>query len=416
MWNTRSLVSKISHLQSFIYSSDFSIFCFTETWLSNSIFDHEVFPSGFTVYRKDRNTRGGGVLIAVKNILPTKLIPSPSSLEIITISIDVKHPLILCVVYVSPNSYDCYYRHLNEYLTFLSQNYTSIIIVGDFNMPDIDWSSLNASNHHSSNFCELIFDLNFSQLVDSSTHCKGNILDLVLTNTQEIIYNLSIIPEQLQPFPSDHFIISFSIDTSTTYFPKETPKYVLDYSKADFDGLCDFLINSDFQPCLTSTNIEFVWSYIKNTVLHATFLFIPKVRLRTRQRPKWINSSLQHLINCVRSLKRKHKSRPTPLTLNKIKLCEQTLSQRLVLAKHEYESNLISKFALSSNSKIYQYLHSITRKCSIPPRICLNNTIATSDKGKASLFNCYFFQYFPLASSSSHPSTIYQLLNCVLII
>ena len=77
--NVRSLVNKLSTLHAFVFSSNYSIYCFTETWLSNHIMDVEVIPSGFTIYRKDRSTRGGGVLIAVKSS-----IPSSASLLLIT--------------------------------------------------------------------------------------------------------------------------------------------------------------------------------------------------------------------------------------------------------------------------------------------------------------------------------------------
>ena len=36
-----------------------------ETWLSDFVYDHEILPSNYSIYRKDRLSRGGGVLIAV---------------------------------------------------------------------------------------------------------------------------------------------------------------------------------------------------------------------------------------------------------------------------------------------------------------------------------------------------------------
>ena len=44
LMNTRSLINKLSNFQSFICSSDFSILCITETWLSQDIFDNEIYP------------------------------------------------------------------------------------------------------------------------------------------------------------------------------------------------------------------------------------------------------------------------------------------------------------------------------------------------------------------------------------
>ena len=40
----------------------------TESWLHSDIKDHEVFPDGYVVYRKDRKT-GRGVFVAVKDTI-----------------------------------------------------------------------------------------------------------------------------------------------------------------------------------------------------------------------------------------------------------------------------------------------------------------------------------------------------------
>ena len=58
-------MNKLSKLQSFVYASDFNVLCITETWLSDHISDGEILPSDFVLYRKDRPSRGGGVLIAI---------------------------------------------------------------------------------------------------------------------------------------------------------------------------------------------------------------------------------------------------------------------------------------------------------------------------------------------------------------
>ena len=66
LFNVRSLFQKF---QSFVYSSQFNIFCICETWLSDFVYDHEILPCNYSIYRKDRMSRGGGVLVAVNNVL-----------------------------------------------------------------------------------------------------------------------------------------------------------------------------------------------------------------------------------------------------------------------------------------------------------------------------------------------------------
>ena len=68
-----------------MYSVDFQIVALTETWLTESIFNNEILPTGYNIYRQDRGSRGGGVMLAVKDSLPSKLLPSPGNLEIVTV-------------------------------------------------------------------------------------------------------------------------------------------------------------------------------------------------------------------------------------------------------------------------------------------------------------------------------------------
>ena len=70
-----------------MYASDCNVFCITETWLSDKISDGEILPSGFVLYRCDRPSRGGGVLIAVHKSLPSTLIPSPYDLEVVVVKL-----------------------------------------------------------------------------------------------------------------------------------------------------------------------------------------------------------------------------------------------------------------------------------------------------------------------------------------
>ena len=95
----------------------------------------------------------------------------------------------------------------------------------------------------------MVFDLNLTQIINScSTHVKGNILDLVFTNAVELVSDLSVLKDTI--LTSDHFIISFSVKSVKSLVHHFcSSKSMLDYSKADFIGLCDFLLDYDFGLC-----------------------------------------------------------------------------------------------------------------------------------------------------------------------
>ena len=143
-------------------------------------YDHEVLPTNYVIYRKDRPSRGGGLLIAVSNSFHSVCFSSPPDLEIVTVKLGVDRNLIPCTIYVPPSACESYVCSLTEYLVVLQSSYDHCIFVGDFNFPDID--SLSGPSSLSNFFCDFIFDCNLTKHGTQPTHVKGNILDLILTS------------------------------------------------------------------------------------------------------------------------------------------------------------------------------------------------------------------------------------------
>ena len=60
------LIEKIDEIRILIHQNSFDILAISETWLSDKIPNELVNIPGFNVYRKDRPSHGGGVLIYIK--------------------------------------------------------------------------------------------------------------------------------------------------------------------------------------------------------------------------------------------------------------------------------------------------------------------------------------------------------------
>ena len=68
--NARSIVNKTLDLNALLYAEKLDILAITETFLSPDIFDHEIVHNSlYSVFRRDRNRHGGGVMLLVKNTL-----------------------------------------------------------------------------------------------------------------------------------------------------------------------------------------------------------------------------------------------------------------------------------------------------------------------------------------------------------
>ena len=95
------------------------------------------------------------------------------------------------------------------------QSFIFIVIMGDFNTPDVDWSTLSASSEFSSKLCDLIFDYNLTQHVEHPTHVQGHILDLIISNLDDDSIAASGIQLEKNPLlKSNHFAVIFNIITT----------------------------------------------------------------------------------------------------------------------------------------------------------------------------------------------------------
>lgn len=59
-------MNKTAGLEYMLVNYDPDVVTITETWLRSEIQDNEIIPPGYKIVRRDRQSRGGGVAIIVK--------------------------------------------------------------------------------------------------------------------------------------------------------------------------------------------------------------------------------------------------------------------------------------------------------------------------------------------------------------
>jgi len=104
-FNARSLHPKLDEL--IILTEDRrnpDVICITETWLSGNVYDQEIIPLGYNIYCNDQPSRGGGVMISIKESISTSVISSPDHIEAITVKLSTCNQIILSCIYIPPNS------------------------------------------------------------------------------------------------------------------------------------------------------------------------------------------------------------------------------------------------------------------------------------------------------------------------
>ena len=208
-------------------------------------------------------------------------------------------------MYNPPNSCVEYKQSLIAYLDNLLANPVPLILMGDFNVPDINWAILSGLSTFSKQLCDLVFHYNLSQIVNCPTHIGGNILDLIFTNCENTISSLTVQSDTIHPVTSDHYLISLTLSYYHTSLNYTLPKYVYDYPKGDYEGLCHFLLSSDLTDFYDCSEVNQAWTFVKNLITTGMNQFIPKVKLRSNQYPKWFSPQLRHQVKCMRTLCKK---------------------------------------------------------------------------------------------------------------
>ena len=122
----------------------------TETWLTKKMFDSEFFPPelGFTVYRRDRiGQKGSGIIILVRSALSSEEKSEfNSDWENLWDQLSLAgSKSVLIGAYYKPHELDSLDK-LSKSLDMVKQTSSTIWLMGDFNLPKVDWQSLTPTS------------------------------------------------------------------------------------------------------------------------------------------------------------------------------------------------------------------------------------------------------------------------------
>ena len=260
-------------------------------------------------------------------------------------------------MYLPPNPSLLLIQSLSSHL-FQFQGSCNIVLLGDFNLPDINWDILCGNSRVAETFCDVCFGFNLSQLISCPTHIHGNTMDLILTNNEDLVSSIEVHLTDNFPISSDHYIINLELSLSRPNSPANVTQHVYDYSKADFIGMNAYIFNSNIINCLHFTDVKTTWAFIKSIIYDAMMMFIPKFQFRSKQYPKWFTKDVCHQLNCLHTLRKAYKCSPSDHIASKLSQAEDSFQHNVAEAKSNYETVLISNYADHSNSAIYHYIRS----------------------------------------------------------
>ena len=179
--NINSLANKFDQLTTVI-NDNIDILVLLETKLDDTFPESQFVINGFSKpYRIDRNRNGGGVMIYVRQDIPSKRLSKhnlPSDIECLCVEINLrKSKWLLCGTYHPPSQADKYYfEHLGRLLDIYSNSYEKMLLTGDFNAQEGE-------------LCidSFLYEYNLKNLIKEKTCFKNpenpSCIDLFLTNS-----------------------------------------------------------------------------------------------------------------------------------------------------------------------------------------------------------------------------------------
>jgi hypothetical protein len=224
------------------------------------------------------------------------------------------------------------------------------VFIGDFNLPDIDWSADSAASNSSREVMEAAAEAGLSQLVDFPTHKRGNVLDLILTNIPGRMENIR---EEASIGRSDHVTILSELRMATTSRAMIKAK---NWGKADWKSIKEGITNTVWPTASDGCTVEEAWQALRARINELTTSFVPEREFRERK-SDWMTAEILQL---VRKKRRMWKRARHGQNVAKYEDLARTVSKKIRTAKRQMEQKL-AKDKTGNKKPFYNYIRKKTK-------------------------------------------------------
>lgn len=436
--NVRGLRTKTVQFKRNIQQNNYDVVVLTETWLLDGILSEELFSDVYCVWRRDREyeqlgqARGGGVLIAVRRELTTQARPHwHSTAEDLWVTITFKTrrnepPLNLHLGTV-------YMCAQNQGLSFSSQLSSfcekvlristdnpddKILIMGDFNMSDISWSSspdctfmTPSYNKNNGDHAELIDLLHLTNLNQYNYvfNQENRILDLILCNNDVSIFRC------LDPMTREDTIYHPTLVCRPLFINysdlASCPRKFYFYARGDYQSMSSELSVQDWISLFSCVSLDEAVEQFINILCRLRDKYVPFKYVRPSTYPVWYSSAL------VKILKEKNKHH------KKLKLYNNKhdsnsfiiLRERAKRVEHECYLNYISMIENSIRADpntFWSYIKSNKKHNSYPSTMKYVDSNITTGVDICNAFANFFnSNYLETANYSARPPVDSNLVS-----
>ena len=405
LYNCQSLLSFVRRrkLCNYLSIHQPTLVCITESWLTSDVHSSELLPTATysILSRSDRQVgQHGGVFIACHSSCPFPVIDITDhmfdfSCACVVLSAD--QSCLILLVYSPPRSsaycldassiVHCVESMYHRF-TMICESHNipsqarAVVVLGDFNLPDICWHTLSASCGHSESLLHFFDSYNLQQVIETPTHAAGNILDLVLSSPGAVVNSYV---DQASVI-SDHLPIHAEISLRSNSCLKHGQIPV--YSKCSFRENM-FWEHSAFLSDYVAWNapLNICYDTWYQLLQYPTNLSLTVKRIRRQLLPYYYSSHTVHLLNRKSTVQRRLIKNWNLRDACLLRTLGAEADQSIVMD----ESVLF--MSLNHTQACFKFLRTM-RKTTLPSTINWNSLVACSDSERANLFNLYFSSVF----------------------
>ena len=378
--NATSLKKHIWELrQHLIDDNSYDIFGVAETRLGSEVNDNIIQVAGYNVVRQDRNVRGGGILLYIKEHLKAKILyksdterlGKPLKPEYIFCSVweGYSAPTLIVLVYRPPDVSIRSDRRLIQLLRSMSPDFSHKAIIGDWNadmlflsdsdtrfltniMDELSVKLINTGpSHHTTRL------LRSSVTLTENNATKDTWIDTNFTDSCDSVFSYN---RFLPSFPSRHDIITVTLDIFYPSTTNENHPYrcINKISPNDINSLLstqDWTIFTDNKNFDAEQGLDKLTENLQTAINHLA----PEKQLKPKKALyPWVDTDLKLLISKRDATCRRYERTDSRQLLDEYLTLADLTERKSEIARYAYMHNRINN-SLDNNKNFWSEMRNL---------------------------------------------------------
>ena len=269
-----------------------------------------------------------------------------------------------------------------------------IMLAGDFNLPDIDWTIPTIKNKcrtpaiHSQ-LLNTLADHSLTQLNQTATR-ENNILDLITTNSPNLVNRIEILPGI-----SDHHAIFTEVNTMPLVGKKQRRSIFL-HNRTNTHGLKQhFKTFADrFEHTFQTATVDEMWDALRATINEGMQTYVPSKYIKPHDQLPWITRTNKTLIKKRNKAYCTMKHQPTPENISKFKSLKRKAQHSIRHSYEQYLTDIVNPTVDHGNKKLWSLIRAKRRDTTRVTPLKENGELVQQPLDKANVLNRQFKSAF----------------------